>query len=173
MPAKTIDRAAVWPVILARLAEGESLIAICESDGMPSRAWVFDQLAIDREMLDEYTRAKTVGIERMAEELVAIADDGRNDWMQSHNPDNPGYQVNGEHHARSRLRIDTRKWVLAKLIPKKYGESSTLELAGSIDTSGLTPEQRTDKLNAMLALAAARASKKPAAEEAEDCSDLV
>ncbi|MEU6504669.1 hypothetical protein ABZ895_34575, partial [Streptomyces californicus] len=33
-----------------------------------------------------------------------------------------GYQLNGEHVQRSRLRIDTRKWYLSKIMPKKYGE---------------------------------------------------
>ncbi len=33
-----------------------------------------------------------------------------------------GYKLNGEHVQRSRLRIDTRKFLAAKLLPKQYGQ---------------------------------------------------
>lgn len=64
----------------------------------------------------------------MADEVMDISDDGANDWMQRNDPDNPGYVVNGEHQARSRLRVDTRKWYLSKLAPKRYGDK--IELSG-------------------------------------------
>lgn len=63
--------------------------------------------------------------EGMADEILEIADDGRNDWMeiQNRDGDNIGWKVNGEAVQRSRLRIDARKWLLSKLLPKKYGTS--------------------------------------------------
>ena len=42
--------------------------------------------------------------------------------MERHGKDDKGYQENGEHISRSRLRIDARKWMAGKLRPKKYGE---------------------------------------------------
>jgi hypothetical protein len=42
--------------------------------------------------------------------------------MQRNDPDNKGYSYNMEHSLRSRMRIDTRKWILAKMLPKVYGE---------------------------------------------------
>jgi hypothetical protein len=71
-----------------------------------------------------YARAKDDCCYAMAESIVDIADDGSNDWMASNNPKNPGWMVNGEAVQRSRLRVDTRKWLLAKLQPRKYGENS-------------------------------------------------
>ncbi|WP_074633943.1 hypothetical protein [Nitrosospira multiformis] len=54
----------------------------------------------------------------VAEHALDIADDGSNDWMESHDPENRGWQFNGEHVQRSRLRVETRKWFLSKLMPK-------------------------------------------------------
>jgi len=33
-----------------------------------------------------------------------------------------GWQLNGDHVQRSRLRIETRKWILSKALPKIYGD---------------------------------------------------
>jgi hypothetical protein len=59
----------------------------------------------------------------MADELLEISDDASNDWMARRAksgdiesvPDNEAVQ-------RSRLRVDTRKWLMGKLKPKKYGD---------------------------------------------------
>ena len=61
-----------------------------------------------------------------ADEKVEIADNASNDWMEREDSDNPGFTLNGEHIQRSRLRIDTRKWLLSKLVPKKFGDKCDL-----------------------------------------------
>lgn len=33
-----------------------------------------------------------------------------------------------DHVSRSRLRVDTRKWMLSKMLPKIYGDKTTTEL---------------------------------------------
>jgi hypothetical protein len=60
----------------------------------------------------------------LAEEMLDITDDGSNDWMEIHDKDGTsiGWKLNGEHVQRSRLRVDTRKWVASRLKPKKYSE---------------------------------------------------
>lgn len=73
-----------------------------------------------------YARARDMGLDAMADELLDIADEGTNDWMSRNDPDNPGYSLNGEHSSRSRLRVDTRKWYLSKLAPKRYGDKTML-----------------------------------------------
>ncbi len=58
-----------------------------------------------------------------------------------------GWQLNGEHVQRSRLRVDTRKWILSKLAPKRYGDKlqHTGDGGGPIrvrpDLSKLTDEE--------------------------------
>lgn len=65
-----------------------------------------------------------------ADELLDIADDGTNDWMlRNDDGENVSYSLNGEHVQRSRLRVDTRKWLLSKLIPA-YAEKRINEHTG-------------------------------------------
>ncbi|CNL11001.1 Uncharacterised protein [Yersinia frederiksenii] len=111
-------------IICLRLAEGESLRSVCSDDGMPSKQAVLRWLARNEEFRAQYVRAKEEGAEAIAEELFDIADDGANDWMEKLDKDGEciGYQLNGEHVQRSKLRIDTRKWYLSKIMPKKYGD---------------------------------------------------
>jgi len=72
-----------------------------------------------------YNKAKLHQADLMAEEMLEIADDGMNDWMErlGENGEPIGWQLNGEHVNRSRLRIDTRKFLASKLLPKQYGAS--------------------------------------------------
>ncbi len=74
----------------------------------------------DREGFSEqYARAREIQAFAIADELLEIADDGRNDWMQRRgNDERGGWELNGEHIQRSRVRIDTRKWMLSKMLPK-------------------------------------------------------
>lgn len=119
----------------ALIAEGQSVNMICKGSKFPSKATIFTWLRDKQEFLDNYTRAKEMGAEAIADEMFAIADDGTNDWMERLDKDGQGvgYQVNGEHIQRSRLRIETRKWHLAKTLPKKYGESKQVAISGKVD----------------------------------------
>lgn len=123
--------------ICERLVSGESLRAICRSDHMPSAGlvcrWLGDE---DKQAFSEqYARAREAQADTLADELIDIADDGSNDWMERNGKDEePGYALNGEHIQRSKLRVDTRKWIASKLKPKKYGDRSSIDLAVSADT---------------------------------------
>ena len=110
--------------ICLRLAEGESLRSVCSDDGMPCKQTVLRWISRRPELRAQYVRAKEEGAEAIAEELFDIADDGTNDWMEKLDKEGEciGYQLNGEHVQRSKLRIDTRKWYLSKIMPKKYGD---------------------------------------------------
>jgi hypothetical protein len=122
-PGKPItDWAAVIPAICGRLANGESLRAICKSPEMPSRASVMERLVTDAHFREAYEIARAIQAETLADELIEISDDGTNDWMKVHGKNDTGWRLNSENVQRSRLRVDTRKWVLSKLLPKKYGD---------------------------------------------------
>lgn len=116
--------------ICKRIAVGESLRSICDDAQMPEKITILRWLSSDSfpGFSTQYAKARQQGLEVMADDLNDIADHGTNDWMAKNDPQNPGYAANGEHIARSRLRIDTRKWIMSKLAPKKYGER--LEVAG-------------------------------------------
>lgn len=100
---------------------------------MPDKSTVFKWLRTQPGFVDQYARAKEESADAHADDILEIADDGTNDWMERKNSEgeNVGWQVNGEHIQRSRVRIDTRKWLASKLKPKKYGDK--LAVGGAED----------------------------------------
>lgn len=118
--------------ICERLSDGESLRSICLPETMPNRATVFRWLAYGKmegaskelaAFCDQYAKAREEQADTIFDECLQIADDATNDYMDK--LDDQGgvaYKLNGEHIQRSKLRIDTRKWMAGKLRPKKYGE---------------------------------------------------
>ena len=109
----------VFDEICERLSDGESLRDICLADDMPNKATVFRWLANDKTLSDQYARAREEQADTIFDEILSIADDGRNDWVEDKEG---GEKYNGDHVQRSRLLIDARKWMAGKLRPKKYGE---------------------------------------------------
>lgn len=136
--------------ICERIADGESLRAICDDEGLPDKATVFRWLAADEAFCDQYARAREAQAEAVFDDILTIADDGRNDWMERKNADdqNIGWMENGEALRRSQLRIDARKWMAGKLKPKKYGDKIDLNHSGAIEH--LTDEQLESKLAILL-----------------------
>ncbi len=116
--------------ICERMANGESLRKICRDESMPCMRTVLIWAREIPEFLAQYVTARDMLLEYWAEDITEISDDGSNDWMSVNDPDNPGYRVNGEHISRSKLRVDSRKWLLSKLAAKKYGDRVSAELSG-------------------------------------------
>jgi len=121
--------------ICKRLIDGESLRSICESDGIPTRATVINW-AMDKThpFFDQYARAREIQAELMAEEIFDICDDGRNDWTTRKVGDSEIDVVDHEHIQRSRLRVDTRKWYLSKVLPK-FRDKQELNVTGELEVS--------------------------------------
>lgn len=119
--------------ICQRIAEGESLRAICRDEKMPACSTVFRWLAERTEFQEQYARATSARADMFAEEIIEISDDGSNDYMERKNSDGSSYEVvNTEVINRSRLRVDTRKWLMSKMAPKKYGDKITAEHSGAV-----------------------------------------
>src|SRR4051794_9310681 len=109
--------------IFERLASGESLSSVCRADRMPTRQAVHEWIAADRGGFgDKYARACNARADRFADEIIEIADDTSNDWIVRDGET----VINHEHIQRSRLRVDARKWLMARMAPKKYGDKVTL-----------------------------------------------
>lgn len=122
--------------ILEQIADGISLRSICVQDDMPNRATVFRWLAANAEFRDQYTRAREAQADTLFDEILDIADNASNDWMERNGEDDRGWTANGDHIQRSKLRIEARKWMAGKLRPKKYGDK--LELSGDVDAPLVT-----------------------------------
>jgi hypothetical protein len=116
------DRRKIADLVLAGMRGGMSALKSCEAAGVHQstfNTWLND----DADLAVDYARAREYLIERMAQEVLDLSDsdvglqpDGKKDWaaVQKH-----------------KLQVDTRKWLLSKLAPKKYGEK--LELTGDPD----------------------------------------
>ncbi|MCW5697206.1 MAG: terminase small subunit protein [Bauldia sp.] len=110
--------------IAARLAAGESLGAICAPETMPALPTVQEWLGAHDAFREEVARAREELADRFAEEIVAIADDASLDYRPR--AGGAGVVADHEHLSRSKLRVDVRKWLMAKLAPKKYGDRGDL-----------------------------------------------
>lgn len=107
-----------------------SLRTICKEENMPSVATILNWLRDKPEFLAQYNIAKQEQADFMSEEMVDIADDGSNDFMEITKGDETYNVENKEWTSRSKLRVETRKWLASKLKPKKYGDKVTQELTG-------------------------------------------
>ena|SRR5215831_13163150 len=92
--------------ICADLASGMTLRQVCRQEGMPDPVTVLNWEKEDREgFSQQYADARLLGYRQWADELIEIADEA-GDWTDQ----------------RSRLRVDTRKWLLSKALPKIFGD---------------------------------------------------
>lgn len=101
-----------------RLINGESLRKICRDDDMPSASTVCRWLSQNEAFREQYAHARVAQADTLADEILDIADDSSADETEG--------SVNHEIVQRSRLRIDARKWLAAKMSPKRYGDKVAL-----------------------------------------------
>lgn len=113
--------------ICRRLAMGESLLAICRDEKMPPestvRQWVID----DRNgFAATYARARDLGLDHLAEEIVEIANTPMI-GTRTETTDDKVKVVETDMIEHRRLQVDARKWYLSKLAPKRYGDMTKVE----------------------------------------------
>lgn len=113
-------------LICENLAIGQSLRTVCLKEDMPSIATVFNWFKVYPDFLVQYARATEERSEAMAEDILDIADDGTNDWMEINGRDVPDQEAI----QRSKLRVEARKWLMSKMKPKKYGDKVDLTSDG-------------------------------------------
>lgn len=95
---------------------------LCDSrDDFPDVATVRKWVVRHEWFGDQYMKALANRAMWLAEEIEEIADDSKKD---TYIDDNGNKKVDSEVVARSRLRVDTRKWIASKLLPKIYGDKN-------------------------------------------------
>ena len=102
-------------IICERIADGASLRKVCaEDDALPDRATVLRWLAKDEheEFRGQYARAQDERADFYFEQTMEISDD---------------VGADREAIAKARLRVDTRKWVCARMNPKKYSDRLAID----------------------------------------------
>jgi hypothetical protein len=124
------DKERISAQVLDGMRSGLSAFKACKLAGVPQstfNTWLND----DSALAVEYARAREDLIEMIATEIMEISDqdvgmsDGKKDWaaVQKH-----------------KLQVDSRKWLLSKLAPKKYGDK--LELSGDAENPLVTRIER-------------------------------
>ena len=137
--------------ICQRLRDGETLNAICKSDEMPSeatvRAWALDDHC---GFSAKYARARELGYLKLADEIIEIADTpliGEKTVETMRGTD----ITRADMVDRSRLKVDTRKWMLSKMLPKVYGDKIAVDHSGKVGFDNAPVEELTTALNDLLA----------------------
>jgi CHASE1-domain containing sensor protein len=112
---------------------GQSLNEICKLPQYPTKTTVFTWLHNNSTFLDQYRHAREVQQESHLDEMLEIADDASNDWMERTGSagESKGWQLNGEHVNRSKLRIDARKWIMERMAPKQFGNKQQVDHTSS------------------------------------------
>ncbi|KQJ43144.1 DNA-binding protein [Escherichia coli] len=99
------------------VADGQSINKISKMPGMPTRSTILKWFRDVPEFSIMYARAKEIGFEVLADEIIDLADAAEN--------------ADKDQLRRHQLMIETRKWLLAKLQSRKYGERVTQEIVGN------------------------------------------
>jgi hypothetical protein len=104
--------------ICDRIADGESLVKICSDAKMPKKTAVYEWLLRHKEFAEIYARAREDQADTLADEIHAISDE----LPQQIVDDKGKTRYDSAYVQWQKNRVDARKWVAAKLKPKKYSD---------------------------------------------------
>lgn len=130
--AKIRYRPEIGEVIANEVAKGKSIKTIERMPDMPCGTTIFKWIREYPEFRLLWEKAKEDAADMLVEDMLEIADDTGSDFIQITKPNGEVKTVvDHENIQRSRLRVDTRKWIAAKLKPKRYGEN--IQLGGDVE----------------------------------------
>ena len=139
-----IEKQKIFDSICELIINGKSLRTALKENNNLSAQTFFIWLREDDDKSKQYARATTERAELMFEDMFDIADDSTSDYTQTES----GQIFNSEHLQRSKLRVDTRKWALSKMMPKKYGDKLDLTTDGEKIQQQATMTQ--DQINKLI-----------------------
>ena len=133
MPAgrpKALYDPALCERVCESIASGLSDVQAAEKEGF-NESWLRKLRAKQPEFEANYIRARESRAERYAAEIIAIADE--NPTCEVPDPDGGvSVRVDAAAIQRNRLRVDARKWIACKLLPKVYGDKVQAEISGEL-----------------------------------------
>lgn len=183
-PRRQYDRVAVGDYVCSELKGGRSLESICKDDGMPAVATFLDWVNQDPQGLGkEYAGAREIGYALLADEIIQLSDK-THEWVTVQETDPDGkplfddkggprlkqvlMPLNADVIAHKRVQIDTRKWMLSKMLPKIYGDKVTTEHTGAdggpiaiaaVDLKNLSDEELENMNRLMMKASAGKGGK--------------
>ena len=93
---------------------------------MPPQTIVFQWLSKQPEFAQNYARARQFWAESEFERMMEIADTPQL-GEKTKTTDKGTEVITGDMTDHRRLQVDTRKWALARMFPKKYGDATLLK----------------------------------------------
>lgn len=140
---KPIGRPSIYTQELAdkiceQLSRGISLRTVCLAEEMPDAATIFRWFRTNEEFCKQYARAKEESADAMAEEILDLSD-GAIDIIKK------GAEKKSSALGQAvRLQVDTRKWIMSKMKPKKYGDKLDLTSDGKVLPTPIYNGKSTD-----------------------------
>lgn len=128
--------------ICALLIEGHTLRQIGELDGLPSKRTIMDWLAKHEEFQHHYVRAREVQAYLGEDEIIEIADDGSRDFVERVVKGRKQTVFDKQNVERAKLRVEARKWLMAKRLPKRYGEKIDHSVSGELNLTSAMEQAR-------------------------------
>ena len=117
------------------IEDGEAIRTILQEKDMPNTETFYKWLDDDKDKTKQYARACEFRADNIFEDILVISDNQEHDVYTD---DDGKEQVNHNVIQRARLRVDSRKWMLGKMNPKKYGEKIDLGLDIKTNIKGIT-----------------------------------
>lgn len=109
--------------------EGLSLFKACEFEGMPSHSVFLTWCNNNEEIANKYARARECRADLLFEKMFEIANNEHQTEIINDGPN--GVSITRmDHDKHRRLQIDTYKWALSKMQPKKYGDKVDITTDG-------------------------------------------
>lgn len=117
------DMEKLFIAVCDKMRTGLSARKACKAAGMAQAS--FYEHAVKPHLAEQYAKSREALLEHWAEDAMEIADESVGS-LASGGMDSAAI-------AKQKLRIDTRKWFLSKLAPKKYGDKIESTLVGDAD----------------------------------------
>jgi hypothetical protein len=137
----------IFEYVFKEIEKGRALRNVLKDENTPHADTFYEWLEKDSFKSERYARATQIRADVIFDDMLIIADQNENDTYTN---EDGKVLINNDVINRAKLRIDTRKWVLSKLNPKKYGDKIQQEHSGEIKTTiislgnGIDPNEATD-----------------------------
>jgi hypothetical protein len=122
--------------ICERMCNGEAPSVVCKDPRMPNYSTVLRWTLSDDPKYEAFRimfeEARKIMWLYHADQMLQIADDSTNDYVDRYNKftEETERVFDNENSQRSKLRIDTRKWLLSKMLPHVYGDKVDVSVGG-------------------------------------------
>lgn len=161
MPYSEQRRKEIIDYVCSEMENGRSLRSILKDPDMPVMNTFYDWIDDNKELMKQYARACEARTDYYADEIIEIADTQNADAYVE--PESGRTVIDGQAIQRSKLMVDTRRWLMGKLQPKKYGDAALIKLGN--------PDGEELKLNAVFSYDPLRADDGPEEDSASKETD--